>query len=128
MDKLTDHLFIMEGMGHGNVKDFNGNYSEWKVRKQIELEEKRNIQEKTTESENKSEKSRKHPEQIVKNEIKKLERKIEEKEKEKAKLTKSLNEQEELEKITEISEKIGAVVQEINALEESWESWVEKLD
>jgi ATP-binding cassette subfamily F protein uup len=28
MDKLVDHMFIMDG--HGNTKDYNGTYSEWK--------------------------------------------------------------------------------------------------
>ncbi len=36
LDKLVDHLFIFEG--DGAVKDFNGNYLEWRLAKKIEAE------------------------------------------------------------------------------------------
>ncbi len=34
MDKLTDHLFVMEGGGH--IRDFPGNYSQWRAKKEAE--------------------------------------------------------------------------------------------
>lgn len=42
MDKLTDHLFVFEG--EGKIKDFPGNYTEYKENKekQLELERRRN--------------------------------------------------------------------------------------
>ena len=41
MDKIVDHLFIFNG--EGNIKDFPGNYSEWREKQlQEEQEEKRN--------------------------------------------------------------------------------------
>ncbi len=40
MDKLVDHLFILEGKGR--IKDYNGNYSEYRaIEKARELEERR---------------------------------------------------------------------------------------
>ncbi|MDO9040369.1 MAG: ABC transporter ATP-binding protein, partial [Bacteroidota bacterium] len=41
MDKIVDHLFVFDG--EGNIKDFPGNYSEWREKQlQEEQEEKRN--------------------------------------------------------------------------------------
>ncbi len=126
MDKLVDHIFIMEGAGH--VKDFNGSYSEWKTRKQLELEEQRKISTATTD-EPKIKKSKKAPEQIVKNEIKSIEKKLAKKEQEKAELSEELNKHlEDLDKLTELSKLVGEKVKEIEALEALWEEWVEKLE
>jgi ATP-binding cassette subfamily F protein uup len=37
MDKLVDHIFVLEG--DGNVKDFNGTYSEYRNRKKEEAQQ-----------------------------------------------------------------------------------------
>lgn len=125
MDKLIDHIFIMEG--DGKVKDFNGSYSEWKARKQLETEEQRKLSAEKID-EPKEKKSKKAPEQLVKNEIKSIEKKLAKKEQEKAKLTAELNNNlEDLEKLTSLSKQVGEVVKEIEALEGQWEEWVEKL-
>ena len=125
MDKLTDHIFILEG--EGKVKDFNGSYSEWKARQQISLEESRNTSDNFG-SQPKEKKTKKAPEQIIKNNVKRIEKKISDKEKIKAKYSEELNENlDNLDKINELSVKIGEVVKEINALEEEWEEWVEQL-
>jgi ATP-binding cassette subfamily F protein uup len=42
MDKLVDHLFVFEG--DGNVKDFSGNYREWRNKTTEEEEEKKKKQ------------------------------------------------------------------------------------
>ncbi len=39
LDKLVDHLFVFEG--DGKIRDFPGNYSQWKDRKEQEEEQKR---------------------------------------------------------------------------------------
>ena len=39
LDKLVDHIFILEG--EGQLKDYNGTYSEYRVEKNTELEEQR---------------------------------------------------------------------------------------
>ena len=125
MDKLTDHIFILEG--DGKVKDFNGSYSEWKARKQLEVEEGRKKERPTSESKDK--KSKKAPEQMIKNEIKSIEKKLAKKEQEKAKVTEELNKNlEDLDKLTDLSKKVGEIVKEIGVLEEKWEEWVEKLE
>ncbi len=125
MDKLTDHIFILEG--EGKVKDFNGSYSEWKTRQQLELEESRKAPENFG-SQPKEKKLKKAPEQIIKNNVKRIEKKLAEKEKLKAKYSDELNANlDNLELINELSVKIGDVVKEINALEEEWEEWVEQL-
>ncbi len=124
MDKLTDHIFILEG--EGKVKDFNGSYSEWKTRQAIALEESRNAPEPA--STKSVDKSKKAPEQIIKNNVKRIEKKLADKEKEKAKLSKELNDNlENMDKLNELSVKIGAIVKEIEALEAEWEEWVEQL-
>lgn len=43
MDKLVDHLFIFDG--HGNIKDFNGNYTDFRL--MLEQKEKQNSQDKS---------------------------------------------------------------------------------
>lgn len=126
MDKLTDHIFIMEG--DGRVKDFNGSYSEWKAYKQLEIEEQRNQPAASTSSD-KTKKQKKAPEQLVKNEIKRIEKKLAKLEEDKSKLSTELNENlDDLDKINELSAKIGTIVQEIDSLEASWEEWVEQLE
>ena len=40
MDKLVDHIFVMKG--NGEIKDFNGSYSEYKDSVKAELKEKNN--------------------------------------------------------------------------------------
>ena len=125
MDKLTDHIFIIED--EGKIKDFNGSYSEWKSWKQLEVEEGRKASANKA-IEEKEKKKKKAPEQMVKNEIKTIEKKLARKEEEKAKLTKELNENlEDLDKLTELSKKVGEVVKEIEEIEEQWSEWVEKL-
>lgn len=44
MDKLVDHLFVLEG--DGQIKDFPGNYSEYRIWKQMQKEEPVVIEEK----------------------------------------------------------------------------------
>lgn len=125
MDKLTDHIFIMEGQG--KVKDFNGSYSEWKARKELSIEENRKSS--VSSDSSKVQKSKKHPAQLVKNEIKTIEKKLAKKEDKKKELTEELNSNlEDLDKLTKLSAEIGVIVQEIESLEVEWESWVEKLD
>ena len=125
MDKLTDHIFIMEGQG--KVQDFNGSYSEWKARKELSIEESR---ESSVSSDSfKVQKSKKHPAQLVKNEITTIEKKLAKKEDKKKELTEELNSNlEDLDKLTKLSAEIGVIVQEIERLEVEWESWVEKLE
>ena len=125
MDKLTDHIFIMEGQG--KVQDFNGSYSEWKARKELSIEESRESS--VSSDSSKVQKSKKHPAQLVKNEIKTIEKKLAKKEDKKKELTEELNSNlEDLDKLTKLSAEIGVIVQEIERLEVEWESWVEKLD
>lgn len=125
MDKLTDHIFIMEG--EGKVQDFNGTYSEWKARKDLALEESRENQNSANAAKN--QKSKKQPDQLVKNEIKSIEKQLAKKEEKKKKLTEELNSNlEDLDKLTKLSAEIGVVVKEISSLEAEWESWVEKLE
>lgn len=42
MDKLVDHLFVFEGNGH--IKDFNGNYRDWRESIAIKEEEEKRVQ------------------------------------------------------------------------------------
>ena len=41
MDKLVDHIFVFEG--DGKIKDYNGNYTEYKQKKRLEEIEQRKV-------------------------------------------------------------------------------------
>lgn len=125
MDKLTDHIFIMKGKGE--VKDFNGSYSEWRLREQLAMYEKSEI---VQEEEVKAEKKlKKHPVQVIKNKIKKIEQNLEKKNTQKAKLEKELEENmSDMEKVQELAVEIGKIVEEIESMELEWMELVDELE
>lgn len=124
MDKLTDHLFIMHG--EGNIKDFNGSYSEWRAIQQAKLHDGTSNQ---SSDETSEKKLKKHPEQVIKNRIKKIEQEIERLETQKEKLTNELNANlEDLELMQDLSKKIGNIVSKIEEFEMEWMEKVEELN
>ncbi|HRG59088.1 MAG TPA: ABC-F family ATP-binding cassette domain-containing protein [Bacteroidia bacterium] len=129
MDKLVDHLFVFEG--DGIVKDFSGNYHEWRLNAiQNEIELKRKEKQALTEQKNSKEKGAiqtdgndkvKKKSFKEKFEFENLQKEIEELEKEKIALEEKLNDgignhQE----ILTWSNRIGDLVNLINEKELRW--------
>ena len=80
MDKLVDHIFVLEG--DGNIKDFNGTYSEYRNKKQIDLHNSKPESKQSSQAENTKSKN----EYELKKEIKSVEKQIEKLEKKKAEI------------------------------------------
>lgn len=118
MDKLVDHLFVLEG--NGEIKDFNGNYTEFRNKRKIAQRNQPSepIDEEKAEQKEKQKASfeqRKAYNRVMK-EIEKLEDK-------KAKITESFNNPDLTpEQITDLSKKLADVK---NLIEEKEELWME---
>ncbi len=125
MDKLTDHLFIMDGKGH--IKDFNGTYTEYRatqksnLSKEIDDNKKQSVEDKNA--------LRKEKKKID-NEISRILREIEKKEKEKQKmhLFFEANSEANPAKIAEMGKNLNVLESEILNLENHWETLMEKLE
>ncbi len=113
MDKLVDHLFVLDGTG--TIEDYNGNYSEYR-------EHKKAI-EQTKEKDNnlKKEKSLPSPPSQDHKEIKRLEKQISNLEEEKSSILKEfetgINDPSE---INRLSEKLAQINQELEEKEMKW--------
>ncbi|NPA38014.1 MAG: ABC-F family ATP-binding cassette domain-containing protein [Chlorobi bacterium] len=121
MDKIADHLFVFDG--NGTIKDFPGNYSDYiKMQKSLKKEE---IKEK---KETKQEKPRKQTKERArrlsfkeKRELEQLEKDIENLEEEKTKLEEEINSGAlSADELMEKSERIGAVLSELDEKETRW--------
>jgi len=129
MDKLVDHLFVFEG--EGVVRDFPGNYSEYRERKDLEERTKNSaptssinkIEEtdKTGKSSPQTESTKKKLSFKEKQEYEKLEKEISKLEAEKEKLTKELNNGiEDHKKMMECSERIGVIISSLETKSMRW--------
>jgi ATP-binding cassette subfamily F protein uup len=115
MDKLVDHLFVLNGKGA--IEDFNGNYSEYRLhQKEVETTKEKILN---------SKKGKSKPEKQPKDqkEIKRLEKQIANLEEEKTSILKEfetgINDQNE---INQLSEKLAQINE---ALEEKEMKWFE---
>jgi len=125
MDKLTDHLFIMDGKG--NIKDFNGTYTEYRTyKKSIKNESVEQNKKQSVEDKNAQRKEKKK----IDNEISRTLREIEKKEEEKQKVHLFFEENLDTNpgKIAEMGKKLNILDSEISELENHWESLMEKLE
>lgn len=127
MDKIVDHLFVFEG--EGKVKDFNGDYSEYRVMaKEREREQRRLEREKEELARQKA--ARSAPKKKVsgltsqqRKQMRKLEKEISKLEKKKKELELSFTEPDlNASKIEELSIELGKVG---NDLEEKEMEWLE---
>lgn len=119
MDKLVDHLFIFEG--EGKIKDYNGNYSEYRAEKKIEKNEapKKVSTAQTTAAQPETEERKMS--YLEKKEMRSIEnktKKLEEKKKEIA--DQFLDSNLDNAKITELSQELGEIEKEIERLENRW--------
>jgi ATP-binding cassette subfamily F protein uup len=124
MDKLVDHLFVLEG--NGEIKDFNGNYTEFRNRKKIEQSDHPNdvINEKKAAQKEKQKASfeqRKAYNRVLK-EIEKLEEK-------KLKITEAFNDPNLTpDQITNLSKELAEVKNQIEEKEALWMELAEIVD
>lgn len=124
MDKIVDHLFVFEG--NGQIKDFNGDYSEYReILKEREREQRRQEraeQQKSKEQEQ-SQSERPRLSQDERKEMNKLEKEIKRMETRKAEIMAQFNS---TDLTPETIEKLGKELSEINdTLEEKEMRWLE---
>jgi ABC transport system ATP-binding/permease protein len=118
MDKLVDHLFIFEG--EGVIKDYNGNYTEYRANKKIEDRQ----QDKAP----KEKKQRVKPDDdkpklsyLERKEFNRLEKEIEKLEERKAAITEKFNDLNlSSEEIQKLSVELGQISQSIDEKEMRW--------
>lgn len=124
MDKIVDHLFVFEG--DGQIKDFNGDYSEYReILKEREREQRRQEraeQQKSKEQEQ-AQSERPRLSQDERKEMNKLEKEIKRLEIRKAEIMEQFNS---TELTPEMIEKLGKELNELNeTLEEKEMRWLE---
>lgn len=125
LDRLTDHLFVFEG--DGKIKDFYGNYNEYKVWKDArDNQEKRRKGGETQNRGVSSEKGAKKKKGLTfseKREYEQVEKKIAQLEEEKTQLESIINEGlTDYKKLNEVTSKIGNLIIE---LDEKMMRWME---
>jgi len=125
MDKLVDHLFIMEG--NGKIKDYNGNYSQYRrEKKENKLIQDRDKVKSPSLSEPLDDRKEKKK---LKNELQRVEKDLESLEIKKADLSAFfMLDNISPEEINEKSKDLKKIEDQISGLEERWEELVEKMD
>jgi len=118
MDKLVDHLFIFEG--DGVIKDYNGNYTEYRANKKIEDRQKEKApKEKKQRVKPDSEKPKLSYNE--RKEFNRLEKEIEKLETKKAEITEKFNDTSlSSEEIQKLSIELGQINQSIDEKEMRW--------
>lgn len=125
LDKLVDHLFVLDGKG--NVKDYNGGYSDFRE------EYGKGFDFLLTESPPSTSKEKKATDNKIeyelRKEIKKLEKELDKFEKEKISIGQLLsNSALSVEEITDYSIKLKEIDQSISVCEEKWMTLAEQLE
>lgn len=120
MDRLVDHLFIFEG--DGIIKDYNGNYTEYRELKKVsEREQKRAVTESATASAVVKTDSRKAND-AERKEFKRLEKEIEKLEQQKSIITEKFNDTLSLtpKDIEKLSLELSAIQEQLETKEMRW--------
>ncbi len=127
MDRLVDHIFLFKG--EGEIKDFYGNYTEYRLNREAELKKQRVLQtslKKQGQKDNKKPAKEKPKTKLNYKETqehKQLEKDIEELEKEKTELEEFLNSgTQDYEKLEKASARIGVLIE---TLDEKTLRWME---
>lgn len=124
MDKLVDHLFILEG--NGEIKDFNGKYTDYQnyLEEQQESEkEKKNDVQRKNESQVAPAKGKEEKRKLSykeKYEFEQLEKELEILEEEKAKLTELLQQNASADEVVKITTEFGEIEKQIDQKTERW--------
>ena len=125
MDKLTDHLFVMEG--DGIIKDYNGTYTEYRtMKKQTKSKQKNDEKKQNIEEKNALRKQKNR----LKNEITKTLKEIEKLESEKAAIMNFFNNanSNDNDEIAEKGRKLNELNNIIGEKELHWEHLMEQLE
>ncbi len=118
LDKLTNHLFVFEG--EGKIKDWNGNYKEYRAWKKDQPTEKPTV-EKVVKKVDKPRDNQPKMTYEQRKEFSKLEKQIEKLEKEKAELSEEFNNPElTAERIKELSVRLSEINDLIEEKEMRW--------
>jgi len=116
MDKLVDHLFVLEG--NGEIKDFNGNYTEFRNKRKVEQRNQPNVEVDEVKAEKKEKQKASFEQRKAYNRVMKEIEKLEQK---KTKITESFNNPELTQvQITDLSKELADVKNLIEQKEELW--------
>ncbi len=125
MDKLVEHLFIFEG--NGKIKDYNGNYSDYRVIQKAKDQEKERIERKAEKDLNKKNKeAEKANSQKMsyeeRKEMNRLEKEIQKLEAKKTTISERFNDTENLtpDDISKLSKELSDIDKTIEEKEERW--------
>lgn len=126
MDTLADHLFVLEG--NGNIRDFNGNYTDYRNELAAQQKASEPIKVKVAELPQEPNKERSKPSFKEVHEFQQLEAEIPRLEAELASLTTDLNSGiTEHEKLLKLSEQIAALTAELEEKSMRWLELGEKM-
>ena len=116
MDKLVDHLFILEG--NGEIKDYNGNYTSYRSQKKVEQRSQPNEPLDSAKAEKKEQQKASFEQRKAYNRVM---REIEKLEAKKAKITESFNNPDLTpDQIADLSKELAEVKSLIEEKEELW--------
>ena len=121
MDKLVDHLFVFEG--NGKIKDFNGNYTEYRSWKKNQPSDSSANNQSTKEKKQKvrPDKDRQKLSYLERKEFNRLEKEIEKHELRKAEIMEKFNDPDlPADEIQSLSEELGKLNREIDEKEMRW--------
>jgi len=128
LDKVTDHLFILEG--NGKIKDFPGNYSDYYTQKKIESKAQKELSSKNKEPKKKKPVRLPKPDKLTfkeKKELEALDEKIENLENEKTEKEAQLNSGSlDGEELMKASSRLGEIMEELEDCEMRWLELSEK--
>lgn len=128
MDKIVDHLFVFEG--EGKVRDFNGDYSEYRVlQKELNLEKRRKERAAQDDRKTKREADKPGLSYEQRKELNRLEKAISKLETQKEKLHAQFNDTEKLtpERIKELSLELESIKDQIEEKEMQWMELADQL-
>lgn len=122
MDKIVDHLFIFEG--EGQIRDFNGNYTEYRALKKEEEREQKRLDRAAEGEAKRVEKPQPQASALSQDDrkaLKRLEKQVLKLEERKAELTAAFdNAALSAEQITDLSKELAAVNEELEEKEMAW--------
>lgn len=127
LDKLVDHLFILDGSGH--VKDYNGNYSEYRAAQKATAHQNGKSQQTEEIQETASDELSHEEKKKIKNRLRKLEKMIETLAKEKENILSRFESQSvPQEDISQLSKRLNDIDEENDDAEMEWLELQEKMD
>lgn len=130
MDKLVDHLFVLEG--DGKIEDFPGTYTQYREYQRQQKQEKSDKPSSSKEKASKKDKTEKTQKKLSykeKREYEKLEKEIEELERKKEELSEQISTSAtDHESIANLSEELGEIMQQIDEKTNRWMELAEKTE